>query len=45
MRSVTSTVWLTLANNLYKSVTKVKKATKSRLYFCCDVTLPCPILR
>ncbi len=29
----TSTVWLTLANNLYKSVTKVKKATKSRLYF------------
>lgn len=40
-----STVWLTLANNLYKSVTKVKKATKSRLYFCCDVTLPCPILR
>lgn len=33
MRSVTSTVWLTLANNLYKSVTKVKKATKSRLYF------------
>ncbi|STW40161.1 thioredoxin reductase [Klebsiella pneumoniae] len=30
---------------LYKSVTKVKKATKSRLYFCCDVTLPCPILR
>lgn len=24
---------LTLANNLYKSVTKVKKATKSRLYF------------
>ncbi|STU92121.1 thioredoxin reductase [Klebsiella pneumoniae subsp. ozaenae] len=31
--SVTSTVWLTLANNLYKSVTKVKKATKSRLIF------------
>jgi ATP-binding cassette subfamily C protein CydD len=32
-------VWLTLANNLYKSVTKVKKATKSRLYFCLVVTL------
>lgn len=41
--SVTWTVWPTLANNLYKSVTKVKKATKSRLYFCRDVTLPCPI--
>jgi ATP-binding cassette subfamily C protein CydD len=37
-------VWLTLANNLYKSVTKVKKATKSRLYFCLVVTLPCPKL-
>jgi thioredoxin reductase (NADPH) len=40
--NVTWMVWLTLANNLYKSVTKVKKATKSRLYFCLVVTLPCP---
>ncbi len=32
-RSVTSTVWLTLANNLYKSVTKVKKATKVAFIF------------
>ncbi|EPI63894.1 hypothetical protein A676_04965 [Salmonella enterica subsp. enterica serovar Enteritidis str. 2010K-0262] len=34
-------VWPTRANSFYKSVTKVKKATISRLYFCVVVTLPC----
>jgi ATP-binding cassette subfamily C protein CydD len=39
MPSVISTVWPISTNNLYKSVTKVKKATISRLYFFLVVTL------
>jgi ATP-binding cassette subfamily C protein CydD len=39
MPSVISTVWPISANNLYNSVTKVKKATISRLYFFLVVTL------
>lgn len=42
MQNVISTDLRTLTNKFYKSVTKVKKATISRLYFCLVVTLPCP---
>lgn len=41
MLNAISMVWPTRANSFYKSVTKVKKATISRLYFCVVVTLPC----
>lgn len=41
MLNAISMVWPTRVNSFYKSVTKVKKATISRLYFCVVVTLPC----